>query len=78
MLGTAPAGRLAEIVEHLIARDAASALSDVESAVGEGIDVGQFAEQLLGYFRDMIECIRIDPDNVLLRRFVVFMCFLSI
>jgi DNA polymerase-3 subunit gamma/tau len=54
MLGTAPAGRLAEIVEHLIARDAASALADVEAAVGEGIDVGQFAEQLLGYFRDMM------------------------
>jgi DNA polymerase-3 subunit gamma/tau len=54
MLGTAPAGRLAEIVQHLIARDAASALADVESAVGQGIDVGQFAEQLLGYFRDMM------------------------
>ena len=54
MLGTAPAGRLAEIVQHLIERDAASALADVESAVGEGIDVGQFAEQLLGYFRDMM------------------------
>ncbi len=54
MLGTAPAGRLAEIVDHLIARDAASALTDVESAIGEGIDVGQLAEQLLGYFRDMM------------------------
>jgi DNA polymerase-3 subunit gamma/tau len=54
MLGTAPAGRLAEIVQHLIARDAASALADVEAAVGEGIDVGQLAEQLLGYFRDMM------------------------
>lgn len=54
MLGTAPAGRLAEIVQHLIARNAAAALADVESAVGEGIDVGQFAEQLLGYFRDMM------------------------
>lgn len=54
MLGTAPAGRLAEIVTHLIERNAAAALVDVESAIGQGIDVGQFAEQLLGYFRDMM------------------------
>ncbi len=54
MLGTAPAGRLAELVQHLIARDAASALAAVDTAVGQGIDVGQFAEQLLGYFRDMM------------------------
>jgi len=54
MLGTAPAGRLADLVRHLIERDAAAALADVESAIGQGVDVGQFAEQLLGYFRDMM------------------------
>ncbi len=66
MLGTAPAGRLAELAKHLIARDAAAALAAVETAVGEGIDVGQFAEQLLGYFRDMMAAVvGCEPDLML-------------
>ena len=54
LLGTAPSGRLAELTSQLAAADGAGALRTVDTAVGEGVDVGQFAEQLLGYFRDLM------------------------
>jgi len=39
-------------LEHLVQRDAASALADLEAATGEGVDPGLLIEQLLGYLRD--------------------------
>ena len=53
MLGTAQGGRLQAILGHLIARDAAQALGQLDAAIREGVDVGQLAEQLLGYLRDV-------------------------
>jgi DNA polymerase-3 subunit gamma/tau len=53
MLGTAQGGRLQAILGHLIARDAAQALEQLDAAIHEGVDVGQLAEQLLGYLRDV-------------------------
>ena len=52
MLGTAGDERLAAIVAHLIDRDAAAALADLETAVTEGVDIALLFEQLVGYFRD--------------------------
>jgi DNA polymerase-3 subunit gamma/tau len=52
MLGTAKSSRLASLAACLVRRDAAAALAEVEAAVGEGVDLGQFTEQLLGYLRD--------------------------
>ncbi len=54
MLGTAGDARLAQLVEHLSAHDAAGAIADLDAATTEGVDVGQLLEQLLGYFRDMM------------------------
>lgn len=54
MLGTARSARLAEMMQQLAARDAAGALASIDLAMREGVDVGQFAEQLLGYMRDML------------------------
>lgn len=54
MLGTARSGRLAELTQFLAARDAASALASIDAGVREGVDVGQLAEQLVGYLRDML------------------------
>ena len=54
MLGTAQGGRLSAIGAQLIRRDAAGALGEIDAAVGDGVDVGQLAEQLLAYFRDMM------------------------
>jgi DNA polymerase-3 subunit gamma/tau len=57
MLGTAQSGRLASIAAQLTSRNAAGALLEVEAAVTEGVDVGQLAEQLLGYYRDMMAAV---------------------
>lgn len=54
MLGTADDARLHEFVIALANRDPKQALYLVERASGEGIASGQLAEQLLGYFRDIL------------------------
>ncbi len=52
MLGTAGDERLAALVGHLVARNAAGALAELDAAAHEGVDVAQLIEQLFGYFRD--------------------------
>jgi DNA polymerase III subunit gamma/tau len=52
MLGTAGEERLAALVGHLIERDAAGALADLDAALGTGVDAAQLIEQLFGYLRD--------------------------
>ena len=52
MLGTAGDQRLAAMVKHLVNRDAAAALGELDAAAREGVDVGQLIEQLFGFFRD--------------------------
>lgn len=54
MLGTADETRLASFATRLIERDAGGALRELNIAADEGVDVGQLAEQLLGYLRDMM------------------------
>ena len=54
MLGTADETRLASFATRLIERDAGGALRELNTAADEGVDVGQLAEQLLGYLRDMM------------------------
>ncbi len=54
MLGTADETRLASFATRLIQRDAAGALRELNTAADEGVDMGQLAEQLLGYLRDMM------------------------
>ena len=52
MLGTAGEERLATLVGHLVDRNAAAALAELNAALGQGVDVAQLLEQLFGYFRD--------------------------
>ncbi len=54
MLGTAGVERLAELVRHLVDRDTAAALQDLDKALNEGVEIGQLLDQLLGYFRDVM------------------------
>jgi DNA polymerase-3 subunit gamma/tau len=54
MLGTADDARLHEFVIALANHDPKQALHLVERASGEGVAAGQLAEQLLGYFRDIL------------------------
>jgi DNA polymerase-3 subunit gamma/tau len=66
MLGTAGAARLSQIVRHLVERDIAAALADLDTAVREGVDVGQLLDQLLGYFRDLMVSLAGCPPEALL------------
>jgi len=52
MLGTADEERLAALVRHLIDRNAAAALADLDAATAAGVDPGLLIEQLFGYLRD--------------------------
>ncbi|MEM7785921.1 MAG: DNA polymerase III subunit gamma/tau, partial [Planctomycetota bacterium] len=54
LLGTADIGRIAGIAEAMIQKDPATTLTLINQGVLEGVDAGQMAEQLLGYFRDMM------------------------
>jgi DNA polymerase-3 subunit gamma/tau len=66
MLGTAKSGRLIKLTEHLANRDAAAALKEVDAAIAEGVEVGLFAEQLLGHYRDMLAAAVGCPAEMLL------------
>ncbi len=54
LLGTAPIERLRGLVQHLVARDAAAALAELDAAVAGGVEIGQLLDQLIGFFRDVM------------------------
>ncbi len=54
LLGTADGAAVAELAMSLLARDAATALAHLDASLQSGVDVGQLAEQLLGYVRDVM------------------------
>ncbi len=66
MLGTAGDRRLAELVAHLVDRDAAAALDDLDTALREGVGVALLLEQLFGYFRDAMAASAGCPAEVFL------------
>lgn len=66
MLGSARGGQLGELAAALAARDAAQALTLLDTAIQEGADAGQLSNQLLGYFRDMLAAaVGCHPDLLL-------------
>lgn len=66
LLGTADTGRIATIVQAIIDRQTAQCLDAAAAAVVAGVDAGQLATQLLGYFRDIM-AVRVgaSPDTLL-------------
>ena len=54
LLGTADVGRIAEIATAMTNNDSAQTLNLIHAGVLQGVDSGQMASQLLGYFRDMM------------------------
>jgi len=66
MLGTANDERLHQLAHALADRDAAAALNLMDKAVDEGVDAGKLAEQLLGYFRDLM-AVTVGCDASMLR-----------
>jgi DNA polymerase-3 subunit gamma/tau len=54
LLGTADIGRIADVAQAMASKDSALALNLIHEGIFAGIDAGQMANQLLGYFRDMM------------------------
>ena len=52
MLGTAGEERLVVMLGHLVDRNPAAALAELDAALAAGVDVGQLIEQLFGCLRD--------------------------
>src|SRR5262249_2007761 len=66
LLGIAPAERLNVLLHHLVARDAAAALAELDSTIASGVEVGLLLDQLVGYFRDvMTTVVGCGPDQML-------------
>ena len=54
LLGTADISRIAEIAQAMADHNSAVSLNLINAAMADGVDAGQLADQLLGYFRDMM------------------------
>ena len=54
LLGTTDIGRITEIATAMVARDTNATLSLIHQNLSSGVNAGQLAGQLLGYFRDMM------------------------
>jgi DNA polymerase III subunit gamma/tau len=66
MLGTAGDSLLMGLVGHILARESAAALQDLDAAIQAGVDAPQLVEQLFGYFRDcMAASVGCKPDAFL-------------
>ena len=54
LLGTTDMSRIAELASAMTAHDATTTLNLIHQSIAGGVDSGQLAGQLLGYFRDMM------------------------
>ncbi|MBI3863549.1 MAG: DNA polymerase III subunit gamma/tau [Planctomycetia bacterium] len=54
LLGTAPDERLVDLGDAMVARDPARALALLDESLQAGVQVSELADQLLGYFRDLM------------------------
>ncbi len=62
LLGTADISRIVELAEAMTECDAATSLGLVNHAATDGVDAGQLAQQLLGFYRDMM-AVRVGCDE---------------
>ena len=66
LLGTADMGRIADISTAMVNADPMAALNLIHNGITDGVDAGQMADQLLGYFRDMmVASVDCGPDTFL-------------
>ncbi len=66
MLGTADDVRLHALAGAMADRDAAQSMRQLDAAIDAGVDAGRLAEQLLGYFRDLM-AVTVGCDASLMR-----------
>lgn len=65
LLGTADIGMIAAIAKPIIEASSSGAIQAISEALNQGVDSGQLAQQLLGYFRDLM-AVKIGCDENLL------------
>jgi|694.fasta_scaffold86365_1 DNA polymerase-3 subunit gamma/tau len=65
LLGTADSGRIFDLVGAMLEKRSGDALRCIQSAIAEGCDAGQLANQLIGFFRDLLVS-RVGGDPALL------------
>lgn len=65
LLGTADIGMIAAIARPIIEADGSMAIQSISEALNQGVDAGQLAQQLLGYFRDLM-AVKVGCDDSLL------------
>ncbi|MEA1952134.1 MAG: DNA polymerase III subunit gamma/tau, partial [Planctomycetota bacterium] len=66
MLGTAGDQRMMDLLGHLVERDSAAVLADLDAAMGQGVDHALLLEQLFGYLRDcMTAAVGCSPEVLL-------------
>lgn len=61
LLGTAGEERVLALADSILTQDAPHSLRLVDSAVAEGVQLGEWVEQTLDYFRDLM-VLNIDPE----------------
>lgn len=66
MLGTAGDQRLMSLLQHLVSRNAAAALAELDAAQTQGVDAAVLLEQLFGFLRDCMALAVGCPGEVLL------------
>lgn len=54
LLGTADSRRVFELVDAILQKRCGDALRSIQAAIAEGCDAGQLANQLIGFFRDLL------------------------
>jgi len=54
VLGTAADQQIADLIQALVRRDASAALTCLDQALAEGVELSQLLDQLLGYLRDLM------------------------
>ncbi|MEM6689033.1 MAG: DNA polymerase III subunit gamma/tau [Planctomycetota bacterium] len=72
MLGTADDERLHRLASAMADRNAVEVLRQIDDAIDAGVDAGRLAEQLLGYFRDLMTS-AVGGDESLMRHTSVSM-----
>ncbi len=66
MLGTADEERLHSLAKAMAQQNPAETLRQMDTAIDAGVDAGRLAEQLLGYFRDLM-AVAVGCDATMLR-----------
>ncbi len=66
VLGTASNDRVSQLADAVLAGETALCLELVDQAIGQGVQIGEWVEQMLEYFRDLL-VLTVDPKSRLVQ-----------